>query len=342
MEFKEYKPKSFWERPEGTTGLFFLAALVVGGGILLYNALPILIHLAQNTLYLSAMLIGLSAIIYMILDPRARNLVFFAYKGLMRWLTGIFVNIDPIAVLKSYIAHLDTSLSKMTKQINQLRSQMHQLKELIVNNQKEIQLNLRDATKARDADKQAQMILKTRKAGRLQDSNMRLDDLYKRMESLYRILTKMQEASFIMSEDLKDQIFVKETERKAILASHSAMNSAMSILKGDPDKRVAFDMALDAIAHDVSSKVGEMEQFMDMSDKIMKGIDLQNGIFEEDGLKMLEDWEKRGTSLLLGTSSKDELTLKPTKGSDALDLNAPIKQPLRETGHQNQYDTFFE
>ena len=341
MEFKEYKPKSFWERPEGTTGLFFLAALVVGGGILLYNALPILIHLAQNTLYLSAMLIGLSAIIYMILDPRARNLVFFAYKGLMRWLTGIFVNIDPIAVLKSYIAHLDTSLSKMTKQINQLRSQMHQLKELIVNNQKEIQLNLRDATKARDADKQAQMILKTRKAGRLQDSNMRLDDLYKRMESLYRILTKMQEASFIMSEDLKDQIFVKETERKAILASHSAMNSAMSILKGDPDKRVAFDMALDAIAHDVSSKVGEMEQFMDMSDKIMKGIDLQNGIFEEDGLKMLEDWEKRGSSLLLGMS-KDELVLKPTKGGDALDLNAPIKQPLRETGHQNQYDTFFE
>ena len=68
------------------------------------------------------------------------------------------------------------------------------------------------------------MILKTRKAGRLQESNMRLEDLYKRMEALYRILNKMQETSYVMAEDLKDQVAVKETERTAIMASHSAMN----------------------------------------------------------------------------------------------------------------------
>ena len=341
MENKNFKPKSFWERPEGTTGMFVLAALVVGGGILLYSFLPTLIALAENTLYLSGMLIALSMIVYMILDPKMRNLVGFAYKSLMRWITGLFVNLDPIGVLKSYIEHLESSLSKMDKQINQLRGQMHKLKELIVTNQREIQTHLKDASKARDAEKETQMILKTRKAGRLQESNVRLDDLYKRMETLYRILTKMRDASYIMSEDLKDQILVKETERKAILASHSAMNSAMSILKGDPDKRVMFDMALEAIANDVSSKVGEMEEFMSMSDKIMKGIDLQNGVFEEEGLKMLDDWEKKSQSLLLGTGMKDELVLK-TQTEETLDLNSPVKQPQREMGHQNQYDSFFE
>lgn len=341
MDNKEFKPKSFWERPEGTTGMFILAALLVGGGIVLYNVLPTLIILAQNTLYLSGMLIALSMVVYMVLDPKMRNLIGFAYKSVMRWITGLFVNLDPIGILKSYIDGLDSSLSKMDKQINQLRGQMHKLKELIVTNQKEIQTHLKDATKARDAEKETQMILKTRKAGRLQESNVRLDDLYKRMESLYRILTKMRDASYIMSEDLKDQIFVKETERKAILASHSAMNSAMSILKGDPDKRVMFDMALEAIANDVSSKVGEMEQFMSMSDKIMKGIDLQNGVFEEEGLVMLDEWEKKSQSLLLGAGFKDELTLK-NKEEDTLDINEPVKQPQREAGHQNQYDTFFE
>ena len=341
MENKNFKPKSFWERPEGTTGMFVLAALVVGGGILLYSFLPTLIALAENTLYLSGMLIALSMIVYMILDPKMRNLVGFAYKSLMRWITVLFVNFDPIGLLKSYIEHLESSLSKMDKQINQLRGQMHKLKELIVTNQREIQTHLKDASKARDAEKETQMILKTRKAGRLQESNVRLDDLYKRMETLYRILTKMRDASYIMSEDLKDQIFVKETERKAILASHSAMNSAMSILKGDPDKRVMFDMALEAIANDVSSKVGEMEEFMSMSDKIMKGIDLQNGVFEEEGLKMLDDWEKKSQSLLLGAGIKDELVLK-TKTEETLDLNSPVKQPQREMGHQNQYDSFFE
>lgn len=337
MEFKELKTKSFWERPEGVTGSIFLLAMIVGGGYLLYSYLPKLILLAENTLYLSGMLIALSSIIYVILDPKARNLVWYGYKSFMRAITGLFVKIDPIAVLKSYIEHLENSLLKMTKQINQLRGQMHKLKELIVNNQKEIQVNLRDATRYRDSEKQAEMILKTRKAGRLQDSNLRLEDLYKRMETLYRILTKMQETSYVMAEDLKDQVMVKETERKAILASHSAMNSAMSILKGDPDKRVMFDMALEAIANDVSNKMGEMEQFMDMSDKIMKGIDLQNGVFEEEGLKLLEDWEKKGTSLLLG-EAKQELVLK----NETLDLNAPLKEPVREVGQTNQYDSFFD
>jgi hypothetical protein len=337
MEFKEFKPKSFWERPEGVTGMIFMAALLVGGGFLLYTYLPVLIALAENTLYLAGMLVALAGIIYMVLDPKMRNLVSFAYKGVMRWITSIFVNIDPIGVLKSYIDHLETSLGKMNKQMNQLRGQMHKLKELIVNNQKEIQTNLRDASKARDTDKQTQMILKSRKAGRLQDSNVRLEDLYKRMETLYKILQKMNDASYIMAEDLKDQVMIKETERKAILASHSAMNSAMSILKGDPDKRVMFDMALEAVANDVNSKIGEMEQFMDMTDNIMKGIDLQNGVLEEDGLKMLDEWEKKSTSLLLG-KEKDELVLK----NDTLDLNAPVKMPQREMGQANQYDAFFE
>ena len=52
---------------------------------------------------------------------------------------------------------------------------------------------------------------------------------------------------------------------------------------------------------------------------------------------MLEDWEKKSSSLLLGTS-KDELVLK----KETLDLNTPIKTPQREMGHGNQYDAFFE
>ena len=55
------KSKSFWQRPEGITGGLLLAGLVVGGGILLSNILPVLVSLAQNTLYLSGMLAALDA-----------------------------------------------------------------------------------------------------------------------------------------------------------------------------------------------------------------------------------------------------------------------------------------
>jgi hypothetical protein len=337
MQGKDLMSKGFWERPEGVTGMIFAAMLFLGAGYLFVSNLDFLVKAMENTLYAGVMLMALAAIVYVILDPKARNLMWYGYKSFMRAITRIFVNIDPIGVLKGYIEHLEGSLGKMTKQMNQLRGQMHKLKELIITNQREIQSNLAQANQAKDAQKDAQMILKTRKAGRLTDSNMRLDDLYKRMETLYRILTKMHETSYVMAEDLKDQIMVKETERNAIMASHSAMQSAMSILTGNPDKKAMFDMALEAIATDVSSKMGEMENFMQMSEKIMNGIDLQNGVFEEEGLKMLEDWEKKGTSLLLG-ETKDELVLK----NEVLDINQPIKTPERAQGSGNQYDSFFD
>ncbi len=341
MEGKNFKQKSFWQRPEGVTGMIFLAGLVIGGGYLLYAALPVLIGLVQNVLYLGLMLMALAAIVYMVLDPKTRALFSYSYKSFMRWITGIFVQLDPIAILKSYVDDLKDNLRKMNKQISKLRGQMHKLQEIIYNNKKEIESNLNLASKAKANNKDAMMILKSRKAGRLRESNMRLEDLYKKMEIMYRVLNKMYENSEILMEDIQDQVAVKEQERKAIRASHSAMKSAMSVMSGDPDQRAMFDAAMEAIADDVSQKVGEMERFMEMSASFMDSLDLQNGVFEEEGLKMLEKWEKEGASLILG-EDKNTLLLQAENEADILDLDEPIKKPVREPNHRNQYDNFFD
>ncbi len=337
----EFKPKSFWQRPEGVTGMIFLGGIVLGGGYLIASNIAWLVGLASNTLYLAVLLIILAALLYMVLDPKMRNLVWYSYRSVMRWVTGLFVQLDPIGILKSYVEDLKDNLRKMNKQISMLRGQMHKLQEIIHNNKKQIESNLQLASRARASNKEAIMILKSRKAGRLRDSNMRLEDLYKKMEILYRVLSKMYENSQVLMEDIKDQVEVKEQERKAIHASHSAMRSAMSIMSGDPDKRAMFDSAMEAIATDVANKVGEMERFMEMSANFMQSIDLQNGIFEEDGLKMLEKWEKEGVSLILG-EEKQSLLMKANDENEVLDLNSPVKEPVREAGHRNQYDSFFE
>ncbi len=336
-----FKPKSFWKRPEGVTGAIFLGGLLIGGGLLLYTALPTLIALTANIISLSVMLLVLAAIIYMVLDPKMRNLVGYMYKSVMRWVTGLFVQIDPIGILKSYVDDLKNNLRKMNKQISQLRGQMHKMREIIVNNKRQIESNLDLASKAKEKNKQNIMILKSRKAGRLKESNMRLEDLYKKMEVLYRVLVRMYENSEIMMEDIKDQVEVKEQERKAIRASHGAMKSAMNIISGDKDKRYMFDMALEAIADDVSQKVGEMENFMEMSASFMDSVDLQNGVFEEEGMKMLEKWEKEGVSLILG-DEKSNLLNQANNDGEVLDLNQPIKKPIRVEGHSNQYDNLFD
>ena len=341
MAKKGIKHKTFWQRPEGVTGAIFLTAILIGGGFLLASLIPVLVKLAADTLYLVIMLSVLAGIIYVLLDPKMRTLISHGYKSIMRWITGLFVQIDPIGILKSYVEDLHDNLRDMNKQINKLRGQMHLLNEMIHNNKKEIESNLKEARAARDKNEEAIMVLKSRKAGRLKDSNIRLDELYKKMEVLYRVLEKMYMNSKILVEDIKDQVKIKEQERKAIMASASAMRSARNVIQGDKDKRAMFDEALEAIADDVSMKVGEMERFMEISANFMDSIDLQNGVFEEEGLEMLEKWQQESMSALLGMEEKQHLIEQAEDDNQILDLNQPIKMPERQ-GHKNQYDSFFD
>jgi hypothetical protein len=330
--------KSFWERPEGKTGMLGLVAMIAGAGIGLYKLLPYLITLTSNMLQFSLLLLAFGALVYVVLDKKVRNLTFFMYKSFMRWLTGIFIQIDPIGILKNYIDDLKKNLSNMNKQLAVVKGQMQRLKALMDENAKNIENNLKLASKAKETEKTAVMILKSRKAGRLKESNMRYDELYKKLELLYRVLLKMYENSEIMLEDVEDQIFVKEKERTAIRASHSAMKSAMNIIAGNSDKREMFDQALEAIADDVSLKIGEMERFMEMSSSFVQSIDLQNGVFEEEGLELLDKWEKEGVSLLLG-NEKDLLINKANSDTDSIDLDQPISREKKSPG--NQYSDLF-
>jgi len=309
----EFKPKSFWSRPEGTTGAIFLAGIIGGAAWLLFKNSAAILALLGNTIGIAVSLLVLGAIIYMVLDPKMRTLVSYMYKSVMRWITGIFVTIDPIGILKNYIDDLKDNLKKMSKQIGGLKGQMRKLKTIVENNNKDIEQNLALARAAKKKGDQKTLMLSTRKAARLKESNGKYSALHSKMSVLYKVLTKMYSNSEILLEDTVDQVKVKEQERKAIRASHSAMSSAMSIIKGDSDKRAMFDQAMEVIADDVSNKVGEMERFMEMSSDFMNSVDLQNGVFEEQGLKMLEEYEKKSTLLLLGgqeTSDDDILDLK--------------------------------
>ncbi|WP_373552780.1 PspA/IM30 family protein [Haliscomenobacter sp.] len=335
LENPEFKTKSFWSRPEGTTGALFGLAILAGVGYLIASNITFLIGLAANTLTLALMIVALVAILYMVLDPKMRTLVWYMYKSVMRWVTGMFVTIDPIGILKNYIEDLEDNLGKMRKQIGVLRGQMRQMTTLIEDNNKEIDSNMRLAAVARDQDKDQQMLLASRKAARLRESNEKYAALHQKMEILYRILSKMHSNSEVLLEDTKDQVKVKEIERKAIRTSHSAMRSAMSVISGDPDKRAMFDAAMDAITEDVANKVGEMENFMDMSSKLMDSIDLQNGMFEEQGMAMLEDWEKKSTLMLMEGTGK-------SSSAESLDLDSFKTRPEKEAkGDGNDYSNLF-
>ena len=332
MENTEQK-KSFWKRPEGKTGAIFLAALIGGGVFLLSKLIPLLIPMLGNIMVLAGTLLVVGVLLYMILDPKMRTLVGYMYKSVMRFITSIFVTIDPIGILKNYVDDLQDNLSKMSKQIGNIRGQMRKLKTQIETNQKDIENNMLIAAKAREKGMEKEMVLSSRKAARLKETNSKYAALLKKLEILHRVLNKMYKNSEILLEDTKDQVKLKEQERKAIRASHSAMKSAMSVISGDKDKRAMFDQALEVIADDVANKVGEMERFMEMSSDFMNKVDLENGIFEEKGMAMLEEWESKSTMMLMsGTES----------AGDFLDLEGERPERTSGTNEGQRYDKLFD
>lgn len=335
--------KSFWKRPEGVTGLIFLIALLAGGAFVVSTFWTFISGFLATTIGLVVSLAVLGAILFAVLDPRTRALLGYMYKSAMRGLTSMFVNIDPIGILKSYVEELGKNLQEMRKQIGKLRGQIRHLKTLVETNETEIKKQLQLAQLAKKTGKNQQMILSSRRAARLRESNQKYGVLLTKMDVLSRVLNKMHDNSEVLLEDTKDQVSLRIEERKAIRASHGAMQSAMSVINGNPDQRAMFDAAMEGIAEDVANKVGEMERMMELSNDFMSSVDLQNGVFADEGLRMLEEWEQKSDLMLTGGHIEVDKLTRSGKAEESLDLDAiPRREKdVRSRGEGEGYDQFF-
>jgi hypothetical protein len=342
------KVKSFWDKPEGKTGMVFAAGGILGALLIMAKWGAAIVSAAQNTMVLGAYILAAVAIGYVLMDKRFRTMVFYMYKGVMRFLTGLFVQIDPIAILKTYVDDLKKNHADMDKQIGRLRGVLAELDRKIRENEVNAKNNMALAAQAQKKlasggqDSQqtmrAQVMLKTRKAGRLEETNRTFIELRTKVEMIYRVLSKMFTNCGMLIEDTEDSIELKSTEWKTIKMAHGAMRSAMNIIRGDKDKRAIYEEALDIMANDLDTKVGEMQRFMEVSQNFLDGIDLQNGVFEEKGLAMLEKWEKDADSWLLG-EEKGKLIAAANDQANVLDVNAP---PEKNAAHMNQYNQLFQ
>jgi hypothetical protein len=342
------KIKSFWDKKEGKTGLLFAAGGIFGVLLIMLKFGAVLVAAAQNTVILGAYVIGIVVISYILMNPRFRAMCSFIFQSAMRWITGLFITIDPIGILKDYVEDLKASHAKMDEQIGKLKGVLSGLSRTIKENEESAKNSMDLAKRARDqlgktnsADDQirmkAQVMLKSRKAGRLQESNKTFQDLYTKIEMIYRVLSKMFINCGVLIEDTEDSVKRKEIDWKTIRTAHSAMKSAMSVINGNSDKRAIFEQTLEYMANDLDTKVGEMERFMEVSQSFLDGVDLQNGVFEEKGLEMLEKWEHDADSWLLG-DEKTKIISDANNPNNVLNLERPI---VAEHPGANQYSNLF-
>jgi len=318
----DYKPKSFWERKEGVTGQVVGVALVCGAGVVLYKALPMLITLLENTIYASVLGVAAVCLGFVITDKRFWRLGTWAYMSAMRRLTQIFVEIDPIGIMKNYVEDLKKKLVDMNRRISRLSGMIRACKEEIAKNDQVKSGALGLVSEARRKGLTMVAAAQSRKAGRMAEANLTYQDLLAKMELLHRVLVKYQEVSTFLIEDMTQEVAVKERKRAMAKEAYSAMKSAMAIIHGDPSARQIYDMANEYVAADYAMRIGEIEDFVRMSDAFMQSIDLQNGVYEQKAVELLADWEKNADSIVLGDTKRLLIENNPASAARATQSGA--------------------
>src|SRR6266404_5384345 len=240
--------KSFWGRPEGKVGITFLA--VVFGGVFLYTWSKILgwlISMLADTIHL-AMLAGiLVAIIFVLTNWRTH----LAFRLLMRWITGLFITIDPIGVLKDHLVEMKKRRDVMNDQISNVRGAKQRLEDVIAKNTQTAEQNMRLAEQAKkmaqtsDADQKLRMELQTRlkanQAGRLQQSNVGYQQLLTKITTLYSLLTKWSTNVDFFIADTEDTVQQAEIQYKTINSAYGAFRKALAVFKGSAEENDLYD-----------------------------------------------------------------------------------------------------
>jgi len=293
--------RSFLQRPEGKVAAVATTALALGAGYGAYLVLPALITLASNVLQLAALCAALGVLFYALADQRLRAFGAYLYKSFFRLLTGFFIELDPIGILKSHMQELGKKLVSMREQLGNLNGQIQRIDRQIRQN-----AELRDnalclaKTGRKDPAYADASRLQARHAVKLEDSNARLTAMQQQMQTLYRMLKKLSDTSELVLQDMSNTVEIKERERSSMRAAYSAYRGALAILQGQSEGREMYDRAMEFLNDDYAKKLGEIEMFMDFSDGVIKAADLENLAYDARATERLDEWERRLSDSLLG------------------------------------------
>jgi predicted O-linked N-acetylglucosamine transferase (SPINDLY family) len=297
--------KNFWQRPEGTVGK---VALVLGGIAAAYGfvqILPFLISAATDTLHLALLIGGLLVFVFIVTDKRVTTLAKLMFQSVMRFLTGLFIELDPIGILKNYIAEMKKNLAIMDEQLGNLNGSIRTLQNQIDANQKEAEHSMALANQAdkkinagglTSLDQQqftSAKVTNQRHAASLININKSLTDLRDKLKILYEQLIRWRATAEFQVTDKENRVSEEEMRRKALKKAYSVFQAAKKIFRGDPVANQIYDQTLEYLADDAGQMLGEMEDFNRLANKLMTNMDLETGAINDEAVKQLSEFQQK-------------------------------------------------
>lgn len=306
----------------GVLGLAFAAPAIL-------TFLNTMIGIFSAAVVLTVLGVLLFAIYMVLSNKKFQTLVSYMFKSAMRKLTGAFVEIDPIGIMRSYISDLKDKQKTMDSSIDKMRGQIKICERQVNQNEDEYNTQMATLKVARDKNMGSAATVAARQAGRLEKLNKTsLIPLMTQMKMHLKALEKYREVTDTVILDMENEVSAQEMQRKMMLESHSAMSTAKKILRGGTDQKELFDQAMEFTVQDYGMKMGEIENFIESSKGFVEGLDLQNGVYEEQALAKLQEWEANAESILLGSGKQQMLQQEVTASPLTHSIGVPAAKTV--------------
>ncbi len=282
------KLKSYWDRPGGKAGIFIGLGLL---GVIAYFVVPILTTIVWNTLNFGIALVCLGVFLYCVTHRKLRMSLFYLYEIIMKKLVGFVIELDPFIIAEDYIGDMEKQRETLYNQSIDVDGQKEKIDLKLNEKEKEMNNMLAKAKAAKDNNMMPELGNATRQVARINEYIKQLAPIRDSLAKIGDYLTKVHKNSGYLIEDAKNELELKKDLYKSVTSGNQALNSAMKIFKGDPEKKLMVEQSMEYLKDDIAGKLASMKKAISYSTDFMRSIDLDNATFEVEGLKMLAAYD---------------------------------------------------
>lgn len=282
------KIKSYWNRPGGKIGTIIGLVIL---GLVGYYLFPILTKVVWNTINF-AIACAVAFLLYLLLSNKKLWLGFFyLYEMIIKKFVGLVIELDPFIIAEDYIQDIEKERENLYNKSTEVDAQKEALEAKIKEKERDKTKQLNIATAAQKNNMTYELTNATRQISRLDAYIQQLTPIKANLEKIGNYLTSVHKNSKYMLDDMKNDLDLKKDLYKSVTRGNNALKSAMAIFNGNTEKKLMVEQSMDYLKDDISKKLASMKKAISYSGDFMKSIDLENASYQEEGLRMLEQYK---------------------------------------------------
>lgn len=215
-----------------------------------------------------------------------------------RFITGIFIKMDFLSYMDRYAEYLLEKKKNLDASIVSLAGKKEKLDRKLAAWEEAIRTNLRRAETALQlGQKQEAALLGTKVAGDKKSIEM-FRPMQQKMTKYIDFMSKLSESWNYSRESLLYEIDRKRTEYEMIKETTKGLKNAEELINSDSEAARIYGESLKALEENVTQKIAYIEDFERRSKDIIAGINIDQQMMENDGLKVLEEYINDGELFL--------------------------------------------